>query len=81
MADETEEFRRGLVAVLNSKKTDRQVLEEWYGEVWDTDELQRDFIVQAFYAPFVIVTRRKDGVRGSLMFQDHPRYYFKFERK
>ena len=81
MADETEEFRRGLVAVLNSNKTDRQVLEEWYGEVWDTDELQRDFIVQAFYAPFVIVTRRKDGVRGSLMFQDHPRYYFKFERK
>lgn len=80
MTDETEGIRRAMVGILNERKSDRQVLEERYGQVWDTQELQQDFIVEAFYAPLVIVTRRSDRQRGSLMFQDHPRYYFKFQK-
>lgn len=80
MTDPTEGICRTMVAALNAQKSDRQVLEEHYGQVWDTDELQQDFIVEAFYAPLVIVTRRSDRQRGSLMFQDHPRYYFKFQK-
>lgn len=48
------------------------------GETWDTAELQRDFSVMAFLAPFVVVTRRADGVRGLLEFTHSPRMYFGF---
>jgi hypothetical protein len=47
--------------------------------VWTTEELQRDFDVLGFAAPLVVVRRRSDGVRGSLMFTHQPRYYFGWE--
>ena len=46
---------------------------------WDTAGLQRDFIVLGFAAPFVIVVRKADSVRGTLLFQHQPRLYFGFE--
>jgi len=47
--------------------------------VWDTGELQDDFEVLGFMAPFVVARRRSDGVRGSLMFQNSPRFYHSFQ--
>ena len=47
-------------------------------EVWDTNEMQELFTVHSFFAPYVMVTRKADGVKGTLMFQHQPRYYFKF---
>lgn len=47
-------------------------------EEWNTQELQRDFDVQAFSAPFVEVVRRSDGVRGTLQFDHMPRRYYSF---
>jgi len=44
--------------------------------VWDTGALQRDFTVLAFYAPFVAVRRKADGVKGTLQFTHQPRWYF-----
>tara|TARA_Y100000593_G_scaffold94048_1_gene191389 strand:+ start:1555 stop:1773 length:219 start_codon:yes stop_codon:yes gene_type:complete len=49
------------------------------GRVWDTKELQEDFEVRQFAAPFVVVKRKSDGVIGSLEFQHQPRFYFDFE--
>tara|TARA_R100000808_G_C2153561_1_gene163872 strand:- start:5078 stop:5296 length:219 start_codon:yes stop_codon:yes gene_type:complete len=49
------------------------------GRVWDTKELQEDFEVRQFAAPFVVVKRKSDGVIGSLEFQHQPRLYFDFE--
>ena len=46
---------------------------------WDTTELQRDFEVLHFLAPFVVVKRRADGVRGTLEFTHRPRRYFDFQ--
>jgi hypothetical protein len=43
---------------------------------WDTEELQRDFEVTGFLAPFVVVRRRSDGAVGSLQFTHSPRVYF-----
>lgn len=57
---------------------DRAALEQQWGQVWDTTELQRDFTVRAFAAPFVVVTRKSDGVQGTLEFQGRPRFYFSF---
>jgi len=62
-------------------KMDAQVraeLEQKHGKVWDTDEMQRDFQPLQFAAPFIIVTRRSDRVRGTLLFQHQPRLYYGF---
>jgi hypothetical protein len=48
------------------------------GDVWDTNALQDDFTVEGFCAPFVVVRRKADDTRGTLMFTHHPRLYFAF---
>lgn len=45
---------------------------------WDTRQLQEDFTVHQFAAPLVIVTRKADGVNGTLQFNHSPRVYFDF---
>jgi hypothetical protein len=62
------------------KTTFRKKLEEQYGEVYDTDEAQDKFEFVGFGAPFVVVVRRSDGVKGSLEFSHNPRFYFDFKR-
>ncbi len=57
----------------------RTELEKQYGQVWDTSELQRDYTVEGFGAPCVVVLHKKDNVRGSLFFQHRPRFYYNFE--
>jgi hypothetical protein len=48
------------------------------GNVWTTDELQRDFEVLSFLAPTANVQRKSDGVRGYVYFDDGPRVYYRF---
>jgi hypothetical protein len=76
--DETEGFRRAYVEEINSNPGSREALEKEYGQVWNTEELGRDFDVQGFMAPFVVVKRKSDGVVGSLEFQHSPRFYYGF---
>ena len=77
--DPTETARRELAFDINFVQGDRAYLEEKHGQVWDTSQLQRDFQVAAFMAPFVLVTRKSDNVQGTLLFQHSPRYYFAFQ--
>jgi len=85
MNDPIENFRREEVAKINDavesgdKAAERSRLVTEYGQVWDTEELSRDFAVEGFLAPFVVVRRKTDGVRGSLSFQHQPRFYFNFQ--
>ena len=76
--DNTEDIRKELIEETNKKPTEREELERVHGQVWDTKQLQEDFEVRGFLAPFVTVRRRADGKEGSLMFQHKPRYYFDF---
>ena len=48
-------------------------------KTWTTDELTAEFQVIGFMAPYVVVKRRSDGVKGSLMFKHSPRIYFGFQ--
>jgi hypothetical protein len=73
-----EALRREMTKEINSKAAERQLLEAKYGQVWDTDQLRADFDVVGFLAPFTAVRRKRDGKKGSLMFQHDPRYYFSF---
>jgi len=45
---------------------------------WTTEELQKDFEVIGFQAPFVVVKRKIDNAIGSLQFNHHPRIYYNF---
>ena len=79
MTDPTETTRRQMLAAINAQPGSREHLENLHGQFWVTAELSRDFIVIGFSAPLVVVKRKCDGQKGSLMFQASPRFYFGFE--
>jgi hypothetical protein len=79
MNDPTEATRREMVAEINAEPGSRAALETKHGQVWDTDQLRDEFEVIGFMAPLVGVRRKSDGVKGSMMFQHHPRLYFGFQ--
>lgn len=73
MIDPTEAARRSLiedapVLIHNEVAAGRPV--------WTTEELREQFTVESFLAPFVVVTRKADGARGTVMFTGAPRFYF-----
>ena len=79
MTDQTESIRREMTKNINAVEGSREYLEAKYGQVWDTTELQQEFSVEGFMAPFVLARRKSDGIRGTLKFQHSPRFYFSFE--
>jgi hypothetical protein len=79
MSDPTETIRRKLVAEINANPRSREALEAKFGQVWDTSQMAEEFEPIGFGAPLIVVRRRSDGVKGSLMFQHNPRLYFSFE--
>jgi hypothetical protein len=79
MSDPTEGIRRVLQSEVNAVEGERAQLEAEHGQVWDTTQLSEDFEVLGFLAPFVIVRRKSDDKKGSLMFQHSPRFYFTFK--
>jgi hypothetical protein len=48
---------------------------------WTTEELREEFEVEGFLSPFVSVTRKSDGVRGTLEFTHSPRLYFNWRKE
>jgi hypothetical protein len=81
MTDSTESIRRSMVAEINHEPGSREDLEAKHGQVWSTDQLSEEFSVIGFMAPIVVAIRNSDGVKGSLMFQHSPRFYFGFQPK
>ncbi len=78
MTDPTENIRKQMLVEINAAPGSREFLEHKHGQVWDTSQLSEDFEVLGFMAP-VVVRRRSDGQKGSMMFQHSPRFYFGFE--
>lgn len=74
--DPTENIRREMVPQMPAELAARVAAGE---QVWDTKQLQAEFEVISFMAPFVMVRRRADQVKGTLMFAHQPRYYFGWE--
>lgn len=73
-----DELRLERAAEIAAQIADRMGLEQRYGRVWNTSELQQEFEVSGFAVPFVVVIRKSDGAVGSLEFQHYPRFYFNF---
>jgi hypothetical protein len=86
LEDPTEPARRELVREINAEvksqdsDSERERLEALHGKgnVWNTTELNRDFEVRGFMAPFCIVRQRITDRIGSVEFQHSPRFYFNF---
>ena len=78
MTEPTEQIRRQVLSEINAEPGSREALQMQHGQVWDTQELGDGFEVVGFAAPFVVVVRKSDGVKGSLAFQHSPRFYFGF---
>jgi hypothetical protein len=64
---------------LNRQPRTRQQLEQEVGQVWDHVEVAQEFEILGFRNPFAVAIRKHDKVKGSLLFQHDPRYYFGFE--
>ena len=79
MTDATETARRALQQEINAELSVRETLELQHGEVFDTSEMREAFTVTGLAAHFVVVTRKSDGAKGTLVFQHRPRFYFGFE--
>ena len=77
--DPTENIRKQMLAEINAEPGSREYLEAKHGQVWDTSELSDDFDVIGFMAPIIVVVRKSDGQKGSMMFQHNPRFYYGFE--
>jgi hypothetical protein len=75
MTDETETIRREMLATGQPHRD----LAQTTGQQWSTDQLCEEFEVIGFMAPFVVVRRRADGVKGSLEFTHSPRIYFNWQ--
>jgi hypothetical protein len=73
MNDPTESIRREMLET-NQPYQDLARAEQR----WDTQQLGAEFVVHSFLAPFVLVTRKSDGKRGTLEFTHSPRFYFNF---
>jgi hypothetical protein len=86
--DSTADIRGGLRATINANVSlvtavfgealARELIEQQQGQVWNADELARDFDVLNFSAPLVVVRRKVDGALGSLFFSNRPRFYWAF---
>ena len=81
MTDPTEAVRRERLVEINAEPGSREALEAQHGRVWDTSELQEEYQVLGFLAPYIVAIRRSDNVKGSLEFQHNPRFYFNFVPK
>ena len=65
-----EDMRQELQAAVNTGRIQPE------GQTWTTEQLQQDFDVIGFMAPYVVVRRKSDQQTGSLMFRHYPRVYF-----
>lgn len=73
MTDHTESLRREMLET-NQPHVDLAHAKQR----WTTEEMSCEFTVHSFLAPFVVVTRKRDGARGTLEFTHSPRFYFNF---
>jgi hypothetical protein len=57
----------------------RAALGRLHDPVWSDDELLEQFEIASFKPPYVHVSRKKDGIRGTVAYIDSPRLYFDFQ--
>lgn len=59
------------------KQLCRDELADLVGDVWDSDEVGRDFVIDSFGYGLAFGRRKSDGAKVSLDFTHRPRFYFR----
>ena len=67
-----------IIAAIAGEDGARRLIGAQQGQVWNADQLARDFEVLDFSAPLVVVRRKADAALGSLFFSHEPRLYWSF---
>lgn len=62
-----------------SRPQPKETLEEIHGEIWTPEEFGHEFEIIGLFVSPMIVRRILDGAKGTIEFQDSPRYYFNFQ--
>jgi hypothetical protein len=78
MSEETDVIRKNMIAA-GEPAQDLAAEQATEGPTWDTQAMQAEFEPLGFAAPFIVVRRRSDGVKGSLEFTHSPRVYFNWQ--
>lgn len=76
--DPTLQWRRKRSAEINSEPKSREELEEIWGQVWDHIEMRKNYNQFFFANPILVCRRKRDGARGTLLYQYSPRLYFRW---
>lgn len=74
-------IRKEMTSIINSNPKTREEIAKKYGEVYDCEDIHTAYEIIAFAAPFVYVHNIATGMKGTLMFQHHPRFYFSFKER
>lgn len=74
MTDKTESIRRHMIETGQPQRDLEKATKRW-----TTDEMREEFEVIGFGAPYVVVRRKSNGVRGMLEFTHMPRFYFNWQ--
>lgn len=80
--------------ILGTSQTIVDILQDQYGtldggelraqlaalepEVWSSGEFEQLFEISATNPPYADVVRKSDGLHGTVMYVDSPRFYFSF---
>lgn len=73
------EMLRAILIEAGVPEGDREQILASGGPVYTTAEATDLFHFISFSAPFAFVRRKADGVKGTLEFTHHPRWYFDFQ--
>jgi hypothetical protein len=76
--DPTLKTRRRWNTQINDRVRSREELEEMWGQVIDHLELRKNYNQFFFANPVLVCTRKRDGTRGTLLYQYLPRLYFRW---
>ncbi len=81
MSDPTEHLRKERIVSIQDSDNSRQALQSRVGQTWNTSELQENFEALGFLAPYIVVRRKVDQIKGSMEFciSDGERVYHSFE--
>ncbi len=72
-------YRKNRKADVQAASKTREELESEHGQVWDTAQLAKDFVITAIIGNTVVVRRKADDCVGTLRMQERPRLYYGFE--
>ena len=72
---------RMLDKIINTEPRSEEAFTTAGEEVWNTEEVQKEFEILGFKKPFALAIRKSDGARGTFLFQTMPKLFFSWSQE